>query len=285
MGWKHNELARDLADHLRGGARLVWEDMQLGPAGSPRPDVYTLAPSFARFTPIAYECKISVSDFRSDVTSGKWQSYLKFAGGVIFAAPAGLISKSDVPATCGLILRGEKSWRTVRKPTLAPVDNLPRDAWIKLLIDGVQRLRTPIQPRRADVFRAQEIVRQKLGERLARLFSEVGSAEYMLEEEKRRLEACAASIRAQREAAAKNARSEEAALTPIKAELAEALGLPPRAGVYAIQQAARRQADRLRADRHFEAAQRALDAAESAIKHHRLQLSSLATPVAQEAAE
>lgn len=32
----HNELAEDLAQHLRGGTgRMVWTDTQLGPSGSP----------------------------------------------------------------------------------------------------------------------------------------------------------------------------------------------------------------------------------------------------------
>ena len=97
--WKHDELARDLAQHLREKSdRLVWTDMQLGPAGSPRPDVYSLPCSFTRFMPIAYECKISVADFRRDVTAGKWTSYMQFAAGVIFAAPAGLVGKDDLPA-------------------------------------------------------------------------------------------------------------------------------------------------------------------------------------------
>jgi hypothetical protein len=33
--WGHNDLARDLAEHLRQNtARMVWEDMQLGPSGT-----------------------------------------------------------------------------------------------------------------------------------------------------------------------------------------------------------------------------------------------------------
>ena len=33
MTWRHDELADDLAAHLRGGTdRMVWTDMQLGPS-------------------------------------------------------------------------------------------------------------------------------------------------------------------------------------------------------------------------------------------------------------
>lgn len=138
--WGHDELATDLANHLRANtAIMAWENMQLGPAGSPRPDVYAVTKSFARFAPIAYEAKISTADFRRDVTAGKWQSYLQFAAGVVFAAPAGLITKADIPPGCGLILRHESGWRVAKGPTLANVGNLPRDAWLKLLMDGIDR--------------------------------------------------------------------------------------------------------------------------------------------------
>src|SRR6266571_2431143 len=95
--WTHDELAADLAGHLKTPERMCWTDMQLGPAGSPRPDVYCIDKSFVSPFPTAYECKVSVPDFRSDVTSGKWSSYLKFAYRVFFAVPAGLVSKADVP--------------------------------------------------------------------------------------------------------------------------------------------------------------------------------------------
>lgn len=136
--WEHDALAADLAGHLFAPERMVWRDMQLGPVGSPRPDVYTIAKSFVRPNPTAYECKISVSDFRADVTSGKWQSYLKYASCVIFAAPAGLISAKDIPPMCGLILRHGEVWRLAKKPTICPVQ-IPQLACLKLLIDGVER--------------------------------------------------------------------------------------------------------------------------------------------------
>lgn len=81
----HDELARSLADHLRAPDRMVWCDLQLGPSGSPRPDVYTIFKSYVRPHPVAYECKVSYADYRGDITSGKWQTYLKYACGVYFA--------------------------------------------------------------------------------------------------------------------------------------------------------------------------------------------------------
>lgn len=140
MKWTHDGLAEDLASHLRGNTdRMVWTDMQLGPAGSSRPDVYALPKSYSRFQPIAYECKVSTSDFRADVTKGKYTDYLKFATGVVFACPAGLLKKEDIPAGAGLMVRGPDGWRSLKKPALSKCESLPRDAWMKLLIDGSRR--------------------------------------------------------------------------------------------------------------------------------------------------
>ena len=136
--WGHDELADDLAGSLYGMARMVWTNLQLGPSGSVRPDVLTINKSFGRPRPTAYECKISVADFRSDVTSGKWIAYQQYSHLVIFAAPAGLISKADVPSCCGLILRHENAWRIAKKAVVNP-HPIPEEAWIKLLIDGVER--------------------------------------------------------------------------------------------------------------------------------------------------
>ena len=124
MKWGHDQLANDLAEHLaKQTDRIIWTDMQLGPSGSPRPDVYSIPKSYSGYKPIAYECKVSVSDFRSDITKGKWQSYLKYSSGVIFAVPKGLITKDDLPKGCGLIVRSENGWRMVKGPTLTPIAN------------------------------------------------------------------------------------------------------------------------------------------------------------------
>lgn len=173
--WMHDGLAKDLADHLRGTRDVMaWEDMQLGPSGSCRPDVYTIGKSYAHFNPLAYECKISVADFRSDVTSGKWQRYLEFASAVIFAVPAGLISKADIPTGCGLIVRSDAGWRMAKGPTLKHIATLPRDAWIKMLIDGIER--QAIAHRRESRGRSNQwtidkAMRAKFGEDLADLIS------------------------------------------------------------------------------------------------------------------
>lgn len=166
MKWGHDQLANDLAEHLaKQTDRIIWTDMQLGPSGSPRPDVYSIPKSYSGYKPIAYECKVSVSDFRSDITKGKWQSYLKYSSGVIFAVPKGLITKDDLPKGCGLIVRSENGWRMVKGPTLTPIaNNLPADYWIKLVIDGVNRSVTSKRYEQGFEYRAQREITQKYGE-------------------------------------------------------------------------------------------------------------------------
>jgi hypothetical protein len=170
VSWDHDALAADLAGYLRGTRdRMVWTDMQMGPVGSPRPDVYSLAKSYSSFLPLAYEVKISVADFRRDVTAGKWQSYLKYAAGVIFAAPAGLLKKEDIPAGCGLLVRSDAGWRAQRGPTLRAIDNMPRDAWMKLLIDGINRQHVQLEPRAFDRWIAVEKLAKKYGKEFGQI--------------------------------------------------------------------------------------------------------------------
>lgn len=179
--WGHDELAHDLAEHLRANTEIIaWENMQMGPSGSPRPDVYTMRKSFVRFAPMVYEVKVSVSDFRSDITSGKWQSYLKYAGAVVFAVPAGLINKADVPAGCGLIVRHESGWRTAKGPTMQRLETLSHEAWVKLMIDGIDRevkRNRAASPRECSGWHAARQARKKHGDRIGDLLSDLSTAE------------------------------------------------------------------------------------------------------------
>lgn len=234
--WSHDALGRDLVGHLRQNTEiLAWEDMQLGPSGSARPDVYVIPKSFANFRPLVYEIKVSVSDFRSDVTSGKWQKYLDYACGVIFAVPAGLIGKDDVPAGCGLIVRHENVWRTVKKPTLTRLDNMPRDAWIKLLIDGTrreaERERIHVRQRAAGSWSAEQQLRKRHGSQVANLVARAMRSAERVEEQIKQNEQHAEKLRQDRNNA-DQIRREEAArerkyLDADLRNLASVLGLAP----------------------------------------------------------
>lgn len=237
--WGHDALANDLAQHLRSDQRMVWTDMQLGPSGSPRPDVYTLEKSYSRPMPTAYECKISRSDLRSDTTSGKWQKYLAFAGAVIFAVPEGLCTPADIPAGCGLIVRKAAVWRHVRKATRTPV-SLPMDACMKLLIDGVNRSveRHMPAPRKIETWREHETVRRKFGEAVSRAARDIVAAQTRATDLQRmRSEGCA---RVDKEVAAHKAyllsqvKQEMATFEAAKRDLIQWLGLSDDASSFAV---------------------------------------------------
>ncbi|MFV0916076.1 hypothetical protein ACI1PM_03235 [Ralstonia nicotianae] len=239
MKWGHNELAKDLAEYLRGSSdRLVWTDMQLGPSGSPRPDVYTVPRSYSRFMPVAYECKVSVADFRRDVTAGKWTSYLQFAAGVMFCVPAGLISKDDIPNGCGLMVRSETVWRTVKGPTMRPVDNLPRDAWIKLLLDGMHLMSAERIARGINEWKLEAVVREKFGHTMADLMRSrrdaEGQFEYQTEKLKTAAEEAHKLYQEQMAKARERVEKDVAQLSAERCELALALGLPETAATHLI---------------------------------------------------
>lgn len=229
--WGHNELATDLAEHLRANVdRMIWTDMQLGASGSARPDVYSIPKSYAQFTPISYEIKISKADFLSDVRSGKWQKYLAFSSAVIFAVPAGLISKDDVPKGCGLILRGEKGWRTAKGASLLMVNSLPHEVWMKLLIDGVARQKSADRERIFNRRKVEREISKKFGDELGQLLSDVEAAKEKLWASKIREEV---EIRESRLRIEK-IRLDESNFESQRGEFCKMLGLNDRATNYSI---------------------------------------------------
>lgn len=167
MKLSHDELASSLARHLMQDNRMVWEDIPVGCSGSIRPDVLTIEKSFANPNPISYEIKVSVSDFRSDVTSGKWMGYLDFSSAVVFAVPKGLITKNDLPNGCGLMTFNGEFWNTVKRPTLSP-SNLNNELLLKLLISGNERQTNKYQVKNRDFNEHEhhEKLRKKFGDDL-----------------------------------------------------------------------------------------------------------------------
>lgn len=169
MSLSHDALAMSLAGHLRTDRRMTWCDVQLGQAGSPRPDVYTLDKSFVSPCPTVYECKVSRADFLADATAGKWQSYLKFAGAVWFACEGELIRKTEVPEMCGLIRLVGGQWRAAKRPIVQTVE-VPQAAWLKLVMDGVEREGPKYRLRHHDVYltlEAAKKIRKRFGDDVA----------------------------------------------------------------------------------------------------------------------
>lgn len=209
---KHDELQDDLATHLRGNTdRMVWTNTQLGPAGSPRPDVFTVDKSYSRFAADAYEIKISVSDLRRDVTSGKWQSYRKFAHRVWFAFPRGMVPLDEIPRECGVICRSDKGWRAARKPVAQVLDTLPRDAWLKLLIESFPHdvFGKPIGPRTGNYWALESAARRKFGDQVGELLRSRAAADGAFEKATERQRTAAAEIEAEVRQMRENAKERE----------------------------------------------------------------------------
>lgn len=270
----HDELALDLARHLRERTgRIVWTDMQLGPVGSPRPDAYSIEPSYTKFRPIAYEVKVSQSDYRRDITAGKWQTYLPFAAGVVFAAPAGLVERSSLPEGCGLIVRNEDGWRTVKAPTLRAIETLPHSAWVKLFIDGMgreaDRLIRESRPGLSDEWMARRTVGEKLGKEVSQILVERGYAESRYALETKRLcdaaDGMTEEIREHERRIRERVERDAAAIDQVRATLAQALGLPANSSVRSIQAAAESQSYRLSKDGEIQELRHALSMAQRAL--------------------
>ena len=272
-GWKHDDLAADLAAHLRSDQRMVWLDMQLGPSGSPRPDVFTLEKSYSKPRPTAYECKISRSDLRSDTTSGKWQSYLRSAGSVTFAVPDGLATAADIPAQCGLIVRKAATWRHVRKATVQPCA-LPMDACMKLLIDGVGRVshRVDPRPRSISLWQENEVVRKKFGAEVAACARDLVAAQQRLADARTTAntewDRMRNEVSLQKASLIAAAKSELETWGALRGEVCAWLGLPANTNKWAVEQRRRKlktdcDADGrvVRAESEVERARRAIEGA------------------------
>lgn len=232
--WQHDELARDLADSLTLPERMIWVDMQLGPSGSPRPDVFTMRKSYTRPLPISYEIKVSVSDFRSDVTSGKWQKYLAFSSAVIFAVPRGLITKDDLPAGCGLMTRSENGWTTVRKPVHNPVE-LPQHVMLKLLLDGIERARRP-RPDEWNQYLSQKQLKARFGKDVMLAVNDLSSARSELSTVQARVDAKMKLADANAERIIEEAKQFREEHLSVFGDICRALQIPPTTRLWKIRE-------------------------------------------------
>lgn len=273
MSWEHDALAADLKAHLSANTRerLIWCDMQLGPAGSPRPDVYVLPKSYSKFTPTAYEIKISRADFQADVNAGKWQKYYAFASAVIFAVPDGLIKTTELPGGAGLIVRKANVWRLAKAPKVNALDNLPREAWMKLVMDGLSRLDAARPSLNTYVMR-ERAYKAALGDEIAKLAADRESAKWQIsneiEQHKRRLEA----VQRQNKEALERANERDRFASAEFAKLCDLFGLPHGSPTYMVTRAINNAVASLNADQRVRDLVQVIDAAQNSLSAAKLRV-------------
>lgn len=146
----HRQLVQSLAEHFRGGDRVVWAERGIGARwmaqysgkGLPAPDVFTIRKTFARRAIAAYEVKATRADFLRDLREAKWTKYLPYCNRMYFATPRGLVTKADIPAEAGWLTLSDKGWATVKAAPYRPdAGELGELDWLCLLfyLDGHKR--------------------------------------------------------------------------------------------------------------------------------------------------
>ncbi|RRF76897.1 hypothetical protein EAO18_26415 [Klebsiella pneumoniae] len=201
-----------------------------------------MAHSYSKFCPIVYEVKVSMSDFRADVTAGNTQNILNMLA-VLCSLFLKVCLKSDIPDGCGLMVRKESGWHTLKGPTMRQIDNLPRDAWIKLLMDGMTREveRTQIKSRSYGSWFVERNLSKKHGEDVSRLVAQACMAKDRLESEIKFAEERAKTVRQEsideQKRREDNRRREEERLTDAQRDLAVLLGVDPDSPRYLLARA------------------------------------------------
>lgn len=134
----HDELQHDLAGGFAGDGEVILEKLALGSyGGNGQMDVFRMRLSRTNPNPTCYEVKVSRADFLADTQAGKYRRYLPYVRRIYFAAPSGLLSKADVPADAGLIVRGGTGWSVVKA---APIQKPDPERWPSLLMSIVLKL-------------------------------------------------------------------------------------------------------------------------------------------------
>ena len=104
----------------------IWATELAFDGGARRCDFWALSAHGSKgFRAISYEVKISRSDFKRD-TSDKQRQARLFSDQFYYAAPAGLIEKSEVPDWAGLVELGPKGLET---KIVAPLRDKDAPTW------------------------------------------------------------------------------------------------------------------------------------------------------------
>lgn len=193
--WKHNQLAEDLG--ISKGTNFF--DVPLGSVvlESPqRADVIEVKPSYTRFCVSIYEIKVSRADFQSDIRTGKYKGYLDHCHRFYFACPSGMVDKSEIPEGCGLIVRGDKGWSSVKAAKARDVD-IPPTTLLSLIFSrqrinhgGAHRNRLYETRQFYERKKVYKLFGKEMGEALRNkddYFSQKGEFEYLIESTKEKI--------------------------------------------------------------------------------------------------
>ena len=131
--WTHRQLCEDLAI----AKETIFIEVSLGSKWMTRPtppiaDVLVVRPSYTRFCVDIFEVKKSRADLLSDIRSEKWKSYLPFCHRFYYAIASGITNQKEIPNGCGLLIRGEIGWRTIKQSKAREIE-LPSVALMSLL--------------------------------------------------------------------------------------------------------------------------------------------------------
>ncbi len=123
----HAELVADLQRHLAEAGHVAARPIIVSerPLGSvwlqggyvPVPDVVAIKCSYTKPSVTIYEVKADKGDYAADVREDKWRRYWEHCNRFLFAVPAGLIGKDELPDGAGLITLSRKgNWSVVKAP-------------------------------------------------------------------------------------------------------------------------------------------------------------------------
>jgi hypothetical protein len=143
MEWKNErELQDDLADYLRQCEFMTFTEVQIPSCEYGRVDVIAVKPRmYATKDLRAYEVKLTKQVFDKDIKENKWRKYMNVFHRVYFAAPEGVLKKSDIPDEAGLIIRNENGWHVVKAAKFNNPEKLDVNSILALLYHGYEESR------------------------------------------------------------------------------------------------------------------------------------------------
>ena len=116
---------REMVDKLADAKSTIYKEIPLGSVWMQRPqiaDVLKVNPSYTRFCITIYECKVSRSDFLSDIRTGKWKGYLDHCHAFAFVTKKGVTDLQEIPDNAGLIFYADRGFYTRKAPPIINAD-------------------------------------------------------------------------------------------------------------------------------------------------------------------